>query len=280
MSQPLTDKLTVFALFFGDFPELATRCLTSLERRLDMGLVDSIRVGLNAVSPATEDVINQAADRGLIKERHIYQKTENAHKYPVMREMFYDPDNPITTKYVMWLDDDSFIRDAGGLEQDWTALVLQKAADAGLLGTRRYIRLGGAQSQWVQDQPWYRANPVVKPKEQVRFSNGAWWVIQTAILRELDYPWTELDHRGGDVMLGAAMQQLGYSQCHFTAGVAINADKTGAEDKSQRRGFDQKPLGWDYDPGVARSLVTRAGAAKPVVIDMFQILDEADADNA
>jgi hypothetical protein len=279
MSLPLTDKMTVFVLFFGNHPELATRCLTSLERRLDMGLVDSVRVGLNAVCPATEDVVNQAADRGLIKEQHIYQKTGNAHKYPMMREMFNDPDNPITTKYVMWFDDDSFIRDAGGLAEDWTSLVLKQAEKTGLLGTRRYIRLGGAQAAWAQDQPWYRANPVLQPQDQVRFSNGAWWVTKTTILRELDYPWAELDHRGGDVMLGVAMQQLGYEQTHFTAGVAINADQTGAEDKSPRRGFNQKPLGWDYDPGVAKALVTRAGAAIPAVVDMFQIVDGPDADN-
>lgn len=267
MSQPPSHKLTIFALFYGDHPDLARRCLTSLERRLDMSLVHSIRVGLNEVCPATEDIINQAIDSGLLRERYVYQKTRNAHKYPVMREMFYDPDNPIETNYVMWFDDDSFIRDG---REDWTEFVLGEAEKHDLLGTRRYIRLGGNQRAWVQDQPWYRGNPAItKSGQQVSFMNGAWWVTRTAILQELDYPWQELDHRGGDVMLGVAMQQLGYNLHHFTEGVGINADQQGQEDKSRRRGFDQKPLGWNYDPGVAKPVVENTGAGLPVVIDMF-----------
>lgn len=52
-------------------------------------------------------------------------------------------------------------------------------------------------------------------------------------------------------MLGALCEQHGLALTHFRDGVWINANAQGIESKSPRRGFNEKPIGYDYRPGAA-----------------------------
>jgi hypothetical protein len=191
-----------------------------------------------------------------VQERNIYESTENIHKYPLMRRMFHDPDNPITSPYVMWFDDDSFIRADASAQRPWLDAVSEKMTDADMVGAIYRIALGGKQSQWVMDQAWFNNQPV-PATHQVQFATGGWWTIRADVLRRFDWPLRELDHRGGDVMLGELCRQQELRLRNFNYGVAINADDHGVQCKSDKRGYDSKPIGWHYDPGVI------AAAASP-----------------
>lgn len=226
---------TICCLFYGDYPELAKRLLDSLqalpadEYRL--------RVGANELSARSLLEIMQQLET-LPLERLVDSAT-NRHKYPVMRELLH-ADWP-QTPYVMWFDDDSFVAEPSG----FLAALTQRMETADMLGGLYKMRLQGRQSRWIMSQPWYRGLPV-PPNHSVLFATGGWWAIRARCLQELNWPLPELDHRGGDVMLGEACRQMGYRLQNFRQGVAINADAAGRESKAQRRGYDSRPIGYDF----------------------------------
>ncbi len=259
---------TVFALLYGDHPELARRCVDSLlqlprERVL-------IKLILNECSPATFSYLRSMfAANPWFDDANITRYDVNQHKYPVMRSAFYG--TPIhaglgyhglavQTPYVMWFDDDSFLRfpkanEVSRWPENWLDAIKNRLDDGfALLGAPYTIKLSPDQILWIQDQPWYRGRPISQPK--MPFYTGGFWVARMEVLAALDYPWACLDHNGGDVMLGAALEQGRYKtgSIHNIMGTyvqkiaIINADDRGVESKAPRRGFHQKPIGYDYDP--------------------------------
>lgn len=238
----MIDNFTICALFYGDHFDLALRCLTSL---LQGGLLPAshLRIGLNAVCPQTRELAYQTAPG------NVWEFEENQHKYPVMRQMIHGI-SPIRTPYTMWFDDDSFITQPLAA---WLPLVEARMADADLLGSVYQISWQGRQREFVKAQPWY-AGKDPGERARIRFATGGWWTIRTDVLYRFNYPWPELDHRGGDAMLGEMCYQQGLRLKHFRDGVKINADSSGKESAAPRRGFDQRPIGFDFDPGVAETL--------------------------
>ena len=239
---------TVCGLLYGDYPELARRLLTS------WGLLASgdcqFRLGLNAVSPETQAVVDEFVDGGILKDANIWRTSVNIHKYPLMRRMLYY--SPVETPAIMWFDDDSYVLSKSVLDVSWHWLSRNRAEEgASMVGAILYCRLGGKQSKWIADQPWSKRP--VPARERVRFIVGGWWGMRTEVLYALNWPWPDLDHRGGDVMLGAAMSQQDYDIKNLPGLVAINADESGKNHKAKRRGFNSPPIGWHYDPDKVRA---------------------------
>jgi len=238
------DLFTIFVLLYGDWTPLAMRCIDSIIDGATEVCPENIRVGVNQGSAETYDYLSLLVNDGRLYDCNIYWSQENIHKYPMMRQMFYDPDNPIETDYVMWFDDDSFIkpRNDAAFLRDIESSINNRGVGGmpQMLGGVYTIRLMPQQEEWIKAQPWYTGSRISNP---MRFATGGWWVLDTQIMRSLDYPWKCLDHRGGDVMLGAAIEQQGIVLRNFRHGVAINADLQGRESKADRRGFDQPPLG-------------------------------------
>lgn len=244
-------SVTVCALTYGDHYELAHRCLQSILQACPELGAGGLRVGLNDVGDHTAEYIDGLVQHKLLSPANVYRSAVNIHKYPMMRRMFYDEKNPITTPYVMWFDDDSFIvsdmigKQPSFLERAVTALE-QTGSAVVMAGSAYVIPWAQGQREWVQDQPWYRGREL---PQKPAFCTGGWWLAKMAALRSLNYPWPELDHRGGDVMLGQALYQQEWRFLAYRLGVAINADADGRESKAQRRGFDQQPIGTGYVRG-------------------------------
>lgn len=236
--------ISVNVLCYGDYPQLAERCLGSIARSLppaDLPVAD-VRVGLNAASPAT-----LAAVKGhlapLLGRLPVYTYTpeRNVGKYPLMRQMFRDGGLPLA-KYVMWFDDDSFLTARSPL---WWRDVLARFEKhkADVLGS--VYRWGPGhtpgQAKKIAEQPWCR-KPVIRYTHWPRFATGGWWAARTEILQKWDYPFPELHHNGGDTLLGELCFQQDYNLEHFNKGVAINF-KTRESDMPRRglvtaRGFE------------------------------------------
>lgn len=237
---------TVCVLLYGHYPKLAQRCLSGIASLLESGLIH-LRIGANAISPSTDDVL-----RCLALDKFVACRSEeNIKKYPMMRRLFATGGTTspggidLMTPFVMWFDDDSFI--SAAQPKRWLATVRRKMETCDLLGSRYTIRLKGNQPQWVKDQAWYTGQPIEEGYRSP-YCTGGWWTIRTEVLRRYDWPPVQLLHRGGDVMLGELCRQQGLRMVHFNRGVAINADDHGEESKSPRRGFDSLPIGWDYQP--------------------------------
>ncbi len=226
-------KFTVCVLMYGDYPALAERVLGSLLRYIEQPVWD-LRIGCNEVSPRVEKLVRTYAARfqsaGRMHPRNLYVAERNMYKYPMMRQMWYT--HEVTTPYVMWFDDDSWILDSA--DPAWFDLVAQHMQSAEMLGSIWRMKLYGKQPAWVKARPWYTGKPVYAG-QHVLFVTGGWWTIRTSILKEWDWPDPDIKHYGGDMMLGQLMRQRGYRVVNFTSGLAINADDTGKCSTAARR---------------------------------------------
>lgn len=231
-------KTTIGALFYGDYPELAERCLTSFWPLVAQGKV-KLRVGLNAVGQRTRAFLLNLVDElpeECRKNVWIEDSLENIHKYPMLRRLIDKTD----TENFCWFDDDSYLSTT---PQKWLEYVQERIEYADMLGAIYTIGAQGGQIEWIKHQPWYRGEAVRTP---FSFITGGWWMIRKSVLEATGWPWPTLDHRGGDVMLGVALAQFKFTKSNCTFGVKINADTEGNNGKSPRRGFDSKPVGFDF----------------------------------
>lgn len=230
-------KFTVCALLYGDYPDLARRCLEPLFKLNELGLIE-LRVGLNEVCDDTSNYVLSRRDSITTREAN-----PQIFKYPMMRELFYS--KPITTDYLMWFDDDSYIK-ADNLTL-WLSSIEKDMESCDMLGSVYGIKYGADQRAWCETQPWYRGKPI---PQFPRFATGGWWCIRTDVLRTYDWPIKELKHCGGDVALGILLAQNDLKLRHTKEGVAINADSSGKESAAQRRGASktERPIGKGFTP--------------------------------
>lgn len=227
-------------LGYGDHPELLGRCLESLVTRPHARL-DRLTIALNAPSDRTYGEALRWLRHLRLTPNALHASRENRRKYPVMRDLLRKDWSG--SEFVMWFDDDSCLRPE--TSADWWDDVYEAARDMDFVGRRLYCGLGGAQAAYVRSRPWYRGVPVVRGW-RVPFPVGGWWVARRSVLLEHDWPPPDLGHNGGDVMLGALIQQQGLRFHHWHHGVAVNADEQLRDDKCPRRGVSEPPLGSDY----------------------------------
>lgn len=241
------NRFTVCVLLYGDYPHLAHRCLSSLPSDAAFK-TDTLRIGLNAVSAATRKIV---ADYGAT---NIWEYSENQLKYPVMREMLHGI-SPVKTDYMMWFDDDSYIRERAVREWFEKVAKTMETEKADVLGSLYTRAWEGNQRQFIMQQPWYRGKSPYQRKNRL-FPTGGWWTIRASLLYDYDYPWPYLRHCGGDALLGELCIQQDLKVVKFRDGVAINADEHGNESEAVRRGVDERPYGAHWKPDAATLLNT------------------------
>lgn len=211
-------RVTVCVLLYGgsQFHSLHMRCLNSIISTTPAGRVD-LRIGSNALCEETRQVIDRLVDHGVITKH--YSHAENALKYPVMREMFWDPDRPITTNYLLWFDDDSI---ADRNQQWFTLLARQIIAkpDAAVFGADMVLRLSPDQMTYYKSRPWYRGKPfrlkngTPAPNGNfTKFVAGGFFALKTEAMRAADIPDPAITHNGGDYTIGEQLYQAGYDVC-------------------------------------------------------------------
>jgi hypothetical protein len=245
----MEDKpLTVCVLLYGDHPDLAHRCLSSIWSRLTDGapLIYDIRLGLNEISANTRVVVDWFAE-GVKTHLTIpvikYDCRKNALKYPLMRRMLLN-DSRRPAEWVMWFDDDSHLDGGRG----WWREVMRKTVGGDMLGKIYMQGMSPRQWPWITQQAWYRASVGEPPKLRrkrptFRFCTGGWWVIRSQILRDYDWPTPELRLIGGDAMLGELCRHRGYRLVDFCQGVKINAGNDGKHNSATCRGASPRSSG-------------------------------------
>src|SRR5690242_14825930 len=106
----MTRPVTICVLTYGNYPELAKRCINSIVSNCDKSQYRLV-VGANAIDHHTRDYLNTLLSEGSID--NLYQSEININKCPMMRQMFYD----IDTEFIWWFDDDSHIFDHQAFSQ-------------------------------------------------------------------------------------------------------------------------------------------------------------------
>lgn len=243
-------KFSVCVLTYGDYPGLARRCLGSIIESSPWRYVADLRIGANNISDSTSAVLVKMLDSlaGRVSIP-VYSYAaglggERVGKYPLMRRMLYDAGLPLSD-YVVWFDDDSFIDPSLG-EAWWRDLAsFVDANDADMVGSL-YRLTGGyrpSQADGIRNSRWYAGKEIGNPL----FATGGWWAARSSVLAAWDYPFPEIDHNGGDSILGQLIHQRGYKLCAYKRGVYINWDGSrGGESRARRRGFTTS---WPYEAG-------------------------------
>lgn len=240
--------LSVCVLCYGDYPQLARRCLNSLLSAEDgWEHIQDFRIGLNNVSDETAAFVREWGRRAVAEVGvpcYLYNTYENRLKYPTMRRMIFDAEFPLAD-FTMWFDDDSYL--AGG--PDFWNDVVATMCDADMLGQRWFKKFIGKQRDWIMAQPWAQGAP--PPGPDAIFSTGGWWTIRSSILAKYDWPFPEIRHKGGDMVLGELCRCQGLRVLQFDRGVCINANANGEHSKADRRGLSlddqgEFEIGFDY----------------------------------
>jgi hypothetical protein len=253
----MRNKFTIGVLLYGDYPQLAERCLKSIVNTIDKDHLH-LRVGMNQVSPQVADWV-----KSWVPDDCIWESDENIHKYPMMRQMIHGI-KPVETPYFMWFDDDSYLdgyqlTDRRTQQPYWLQTVEHAMVNSDMIGAIYSLGWMGHQREWVKSQPWYQGKDPLT-RGALRFATGGWWTMRTEMLYRWNYPFPSLDHRGGDTMLGELCLQNDLRLNNFRTGVKINADMQGRESNAAKRGFDQPPCGAKFEPGVADVLHRATGS--------------------
>jgi hypothetical protein len=235
-------ELCVCVLFYGadDYCcELARRVLNRPMRELGETQVE-FRFGFNAVSPATQQVVAEfTATSDYVVAAEVVSPV-NIYKYPMMRRLLAE--RPMTAPRVMWFDDNSYL-DPDLDVRAWLPRVFNQLDHCAVMGSVYTQGLVGKQADWIRAQPWFNGRD---PAAYVKYPAGGWWVAQTEVLQRFDWPPSNIKHHGGDVMLGELLRQHELPLCHFRDGVMIQANASGVESASVRRGFNAPPVGCNY----------------------------------
>lgn len=243
----LGGKVTVFVLGWGDHRDLLEKCLTGILDTVPPGRRD-LRVALNQPSAASL-AFARGFDTGVITKLYVDHGTRR--KYQAMREMFWDEDCPIRTKYVVWFDDDTIVLDKLWLPKLAGTIVANHDQGARLYGARMFHDLqvfakGGHNPRtWFEQADWWRGLPLrLRGREQyapngsvIDFAVGWFWALAAEAVRVCDIPDGRLEHNFGDVVIGEQVHQGGYRIKMFNE----NKKYVWCPKKEQggRRGFSQ-----------------------------------------
>lgn len=224
--QKIGGQITAFALLYSseadDYFEMHSQFFTSLLSTIDLDRVE-LRIGSNCLGDRSMRLVTSLVDSGIVRKH--YAHSENAYKYPVMREMFYDPTTPIQTQWILWFDDDTIC----DVRPDWLTQLIRTIAThkdpkCKMFGAKHVWRMTQAQQVIFQSRPWHQARPSRNGRgapsardRAILFAAGGFWAAEYAAIKAADIPdlGTGLTHNGGDWQIGEQLYQAGYTLEQF-----------------------------------------------------------------
>jgi ADP-heptose:LPS heptosyltransferase len=236
-------KFTLCLLMYGDYSDMHKICLDTLMQTVPAHLVD-LRIGSNCLCDKTMGYLDDIERTG--RTFIHYRNHDNKRKYPVMRDMFYDESNPITTNYTIWFDDDTVCnRDQNWLGKLAETIIDNHDDDYRMYGPIYTWNIRDGQKDWIREAKWYHDRPFRNGEgrpapdgNKIHFTTGSFWAIETAALHKCDIPDIRIGHNGGDYMIGEQLYQGGYKIKAFSGN-----KQTVNWSAFPRRGLNEKHTG-------------------------------------
>ncbi len=208
------ERVTICVLCYGHYVQLQTACIKSILKTVPREQID-LRIAGNALSEEARQFILE------VGANKLYLHDENRYKYPVMREMFYDKIDPIKTEWLIWFDDDSYVK-AKSVRWLEKLLELTKGDKIGLIGCPVRYTIRAREANWFREGDWYRGRHfrLKDGKEAtngnyIHYVQGGFWAASMEAIRQSNIPDKRLVHNGGDVTIGEQVWQNGFQQACF-----------------------------------------------------------------
>jgi ADP-heptose:LPS heptosyltransferase len=211
----LGDQVTIFALLYGNDVAMHQRCLKAItastppEKR-------QLRVIANQVGDGTRKLIEAA------KPAKVYWNGPDILKFQAMRQAFHDPRAPITTNWVVWMDDVAFPCHPGWLQIAADVIARQSPAErVGLLGEKLshiLVNRGGRDPRdWFRKGSWF-ADKLFRNRQGtpahngncVHYASANFFLVSRQAIADCDLPDPRLRQCGGGVVIGEQLHQQGY----------------------------------------------------------------------
>ncbi|HEY7310265.1 MAG TPA: hypothetical protein VH643_12955 [Gemmataceae bacterium] len=263
-------RVTLCALTFGNYLPYFRRCLESLLAappqepfELRLGFNDAPtsfayavgRLGADGAAwmhtrvPGGVERFTNTGDDGM--PVWLWHSPVNLYKEPMARRLFHDV--PLTTEYVLWFDDDSYV-EPGWWEQ--LRPLLERQVD--YIGQPWWVYYLPGQEEMIRAQPWYRGVPFARQdgRTGINFMTGGFLAVRSERLREANFPDTgfwwkgrTLQQYGGDTLLGEIARQQGWTWAKHDTHVRVNVDLAGRH-PAPRRGGVGRQFGSDLDVAI------------------------------
>jgi hypothetical protein len=240
-------KLTICVLCYGDYPELHETCLDSILRTVPLNRLD-LRVAANCVGQASMNYLRT------LPTTKLYVYKQNAYKYPIMRDMLWDPEQPITTNYFVWFDDNAHVRHNNWVNMLASEIIMQPAS-VGMYGVKLYYAFDLETEDprdWLAGQRWHkgkslrtaRGNPAPNG-DCTHFCADWFFAMRTDIVKPCDVPALGLQQRAGAMVIGEQLYQQGVLIKNFNAGKALIYTP---DYRNQVKRAIPQPLPWQDQP--------------------------------
>ena len=242
-------KLTVCVLCYGEYTDLARRCLSGILKTIPEDRLD-LRIATNEVSSNTLAYLRK------LPATKIYVNTTNRYKYPVMREMLWDAQRPITSNYMVWFDDDTWVADPSWAVNLCHTIVDNHSQNFRMYGDILYHDLsiyssqGGRPDTWFRQADWWQGRnfksryqgPETPNGSVIDFAVGWCWAASMEAIRVANIPDVRLRHNGGDCTIGEQIHQAGFEIKQWNRKKSLIACPT--RQNGGRRGYSEK-FPWD-----------------------------------
>lgn len=204
-------RVTVCILGYGDHFDVTRRCVDGVLRTTAKEQVE-IRVGGNMLCRRMENYLELLALKDEVQ--HLNLSPLNRFKYPAMRDMFRRP--PLTTEWLVWLDDDAEIVDPEWLDKMLECVLASNNPEVRWCGPLYTYKITERWKAWCEEADWYKTQRRPWPPEgRVVFCSGGLWLIHVPTLLAADIPDYRLGNNKGDVTIGLQMHQAGASAACF-----------------------------------------------------------------
>jgi hypothetical protein len=178
----MNNKFEVLICCYGDYLDIAKRCIGSLLRLSSQPL--KIHIGTNECGIKTKIYLRNLFDKKDIAT--LIESNTNLNKDPMMRKLI----DCVNSEYFLWLDDDSYIT-----ENLWDVMVNDHIQNHqfDVSGFPHYSnRLSWPYNnppyhEFLKQRPWF--NNITQPSEaDCLFPVGGCWLAKTEYIRQHNYP--------------------------------------------------------------------------------------------
>jgi hypothetical protein len=192
----MNNKFEVLICCYGNYYDISKKCIDSILQHKTLPL--KIHVGLSECCNETKKYYRHLLDTAQISS--LIDCNVNINKDPMFRMLL----DLVDTEYMIWFDDDSYIR-----KPNWDQTLNEQIQNhpVDVLGFPHVNGRNALYIDFLKSRSWYKGIKHPTQPSTCFFPVGGLWVGRCEYLRKYDYPDRNMIKRNGDMLLGDLLLQ-------------------------------------------------------------------------